>query len=552
MSTTSVDGSATVSYSQERSGLSAEEVVEVKVQQRLDRADAIDAQITENETLISAYEYTQDSLQTLLDALDALNDPADDSNVFEDRVTELGSSSGTDPETLLSATIDDGVDVGEHEVEIIQVAKAQRIGGSYQSSRSAELGLDGTLTLGTEGTGSADVAITSDMSLEEIRDAINDVTGDTGVKASIITVSDTEYMLVLTTADTNQEVQLAGGADTAIAEGLGLLDGSGAYANELQAAQPAILSVDGVAGLERDSNDIDDIIDGVTLHLLKAEEGTTITIGIEQDTEAIQAAIEAFVDAYNAWRDWVAQNQGSNSDGTAAADAYLFGDTALRSVSTSLGSIIGNMVGGHSLGEFGITMNADNQLEIDTDTLADALADDLSSVQSLFEYAADTSSSELSLHSHDGSSFSGSFTLEITVDGNGDPVAAAVGGDASLFTVSGSKILGAEGSVYEGLEFKFTGDASATVTVTIRQGLADQLHQVADAAANGETGTLQGLIDAIETRDTELASESDRIRTRAEEYRSYLLDYYGRIEAKISAAQIMIDVLEALTASSSD
>lgn len=546
--TSSVSSTSTTSYSQERSGLSVDAVVEVAVAARTAKADSIDTRITENETKISAYEQTQTLLQDLSDALEILSDASNSDNVFEQRISTITADSTTDATTLLSATIDDGVEVGTHTVEIVQLATAHRLGGTEQSSRTTELGLGGTLTLGTAETGTVDISITDDMSLEEIRDIINNNTDSTGVKSSIIAVSSNEYMLVLTGVETNQQISISGD----MAETLGFVDVNGDYENELQAQQPAIISVDGVANIERDSNNIEDVIDGVTLNLLKAETGTTLTIGIEMDTESIEAALQSFVDTYNSWRSWVTQNQSVNTDGTASDTAYLFGDSTLRTTASQLGSILGNMIDENSLALFGITLDASNQLEIDTDTLEDALENNLSAIQSLLEYGFNASSSELTLKSHDSSSYSGSFDLQITTDANGDIISAGVDGDTALFTVSGNKITGAEGSIYEGLVLNYSGDESATISIAISRGIADQLYQVAEAAGNPDTGTLQGIIDDIEDQDTELAAESDLIRERAEEYRSYLLDYYGRLEAKIAAAETTIAILEALTSSDDD
>jgi flagellar hook-associated protein 2 len=58
-------------------------------------------------------------------------------------------------------------------------------------------------------------------------------------------------------------------------------------------AQPAQLRLDGIATvIERDSNEIGDLIDNVTLDLFKAEAGTKITLEIENDLSAAKAQIE--------------------------------------------------------------------------------------------------------------------------------------------------------------------------------------------------------------------------------------------------------------------
>lgn len=550
MASTSSVSSSTTTYSTDPYDFDTDAIVEAAVAVRTARADTIDTKISANETLISAYEQTQSLLQDLQDTVEVLSDPTNEDNVFEERIGSLTSNSSTDATELLDTTIDSGTATGTHTVEITQVATAARLGSTYQSSRSEELGLTGTLTISTD-TGSADISITDDMSLEEIADAINLMNDDTGVTASILTISSGEYMLVLTADNTNQDISVTSTSDTDMAQSLGITDSDGNYTDVLQEAQPAIITVDGISGIERDSNDIDDVIDGVTLHLLKADSDTTITITIEQDTDAIETALNDFVTAYNSWRAWVAQNQETDSDGTASDTAYLFGDSTLRSASTSLASILGNMVDDHSLAEFGITLNEDNELEIDTDTLEDALDNNLADLQALLEYSGTTSSTELTLDSHEGSSYSGSFEMAISVDENGDLSGVSVDGDSSLFTVSGNTITGAEGTIYEGLVFKYTGDTAATVTVDISQGLADQMYQVTDAASDEDTGSLQTLIDNLESTDEDLQEQSDQIRADAEEYEEYLYSYYAKIAAKLAEAESTLTVIEALNDSDS-
>src|SRR3546814_7717768 len=67
-------------------------------------------------------------------------------------------------------------------------------------------------------------------------------------------------------------------------------DNGATYTTELAAHQPAQLRLDNIATIiERDSNEIDDLIDNVTLDLFKADDplnGTIITLEIENDLSA--------------------------------------------------------------------------------------------------------------------------------------------------------------------------------------------------------------------------------------------------------------------------
>ena len=103
------------------------------------------------------------------------------------------------------------------------MATAHKLGGDTYADASSAAGLSGTLNLvaGDDYT-ATDIEISDDMSLDDIADAINDQSSATGVRASVLQVSDDEYMLVLSAIDTGQEITFdTDGADTTLAASLG-------------------------------------------------------------------------------------------------------------------------------------------------------------------------------------------------------------------------------------------------------------------------------------------------------------------------------------------
>ena len=207
------------------------------------------------------------------------------------------------------------------------------LGGDVYDDSTTELGLSGTVSLvaGDDYT-AVDVDITTDMSLDDIADAINDQSETSGVKTSVLQISDDEYMLVLSAVDTGQEITFdTDGAETTLSQSLGFVDATGAYNNELVTADQAIFSIDGVE-VTRSSNTVDDVIDGVTLYLYAEEAGTEITLEVEEDASTAYSAIEAFVDAYNELRSFIITNQTYEAGEGADDEAVLFGDSLLSSV----------------------------------------------------------------------------------------------------------------------------------------------------------------------------------------------------------------------------
>jgi flagellar hook-associated protein 2 len=556
MATVSSTTSATVTSSQtsssvDRSGLSVDDVVTAKVQPYLDKIDTITQTISTNQTKVSAYEDMQKLLTNLETAVDALRNPANaSSDVFDKRAATLSSSSSNVAASdLLSVSVAAGTDAGTHTLTVSQLATAERLSSAAQSSRTTALGYSGTFSIGESGQSNTQISVTADMSLNDIVTAINGSKSATGVTASIVAVSGTSYKLVLTGADTNQSINMSTSNGTVLADlGMTGSDGSTA-ANILQAARPAILTVDGISGIERDSNNVSDVIDGVTLNLTEADPSTTVTVKIGNDTSSITDAIGTFVDAYNAWRSFVAQNQATNSDGTAASGTTLFGDATMRALSTSIDSTLTSYIGTTSLGAIGITVNSDNELSVDSTTLSTALSDNFDAVKKLFSYTADSSSSDLSLVAHGSNTGLGTFTLNVTTDSSGKITGATATdstGNTTSLNYSGNAITGVAGTAYEGLQFSFTGSQSESITVTTSQGIADKLYQISSDADNTASGSIQTLIDSIKSQDDDLQSRATTLQTSANTYYNRLLDYYGRLESRISEANQMADLLKEL------
>ena len=548
------------SYSVDRSGLTEDEAVTLKVQPMLDRIDSINTKISANETKISAYQTMQTLLQNLQTYAEYLQAPTDDTkDAFAFRSTTMTSSSSTSADSLLSASIADGTSTGTHEITVEKLAKAERLGSTTQSSKTTALSLTGAFTIGESGKTAATVSVTSSMSLSDIVSAINAQSSNTGVTASVIAVSTSsasaQYEMVLTATDTGLPIEMSTTSGTVLSD-LGVTGSDGSTAADvLQSAQSAVIDVDGITGITRTSNDISDVLDGVTLSLTKADPSTTITMEITADTTSVENAITNFVSAYNSWRSFVSTNQTVDSSTNAAAsDATLFGDSTLRNAATAIDTELNAFIGNSSLSAIGISFNNSNQLVIDTTTLETAISDNLSTVQQLFEYEATTSDSSLTLSSHGSATYSGSLSLTITSDGTNITGVSGTdsSGNAVSFTYSGNTIKGASGTLYAGLTFSYTGTASSsTISVAASQGIADSIYQIAKGYGNSTNGTVEAIVTDLQNTDTDLTTRASQIQDQANSYADYLQTQYANLESQISQANQTASLLQEMMSSSS-
>lgn len=546
-STTSTTAASTgysaLSSSSSGTGIDYSALIEAKVQARLVRADRIDAKITANEAKITAYGDLQDLLQTVNSSLDGLRNRSTatgaSSNLFGQRSAYISD------EDSFTATVDDDTELGTYSVVVQQLATKHKIAADAVSSKTDALGQAGSFTLQAADGSAVTITMEADDTLSDLRDAINNQTSTSGVTASIVQVSDSSYQLIMTASSTGQDISLTDGGDGVLSS-LGLTDSSGAIKNELVAAQDAIIEVDGVT-ITRSSNTIDDAIDGVTLSLYTADPDAAVSMEVSTDLSSIKTAITDFVDAYNALRDFVTTQQAVSSDGTKSEDATLFADNLLRQITksvyeglnTSITTDDGEVL---SLSSLGITFDSSNNLELDEDTLNTFLTDDIDQVKQLLGLNMTSSSSSLSLLRYNSSMTSASFTLDIDVASDGSLNSATVNGDSSLFTVSGNRVVGAEGSIYEGIVMVYNG-SSGSVDVDFSQGLADRLYSSIDNYADEYDGDLATIIDDLEADDVDLESRSDDIKTKAETYRTTLTAYYARLEAAAETAALLLQQL---------
>ena len=329
-----------------------------------------------------------------------------------------------------------------------------------------------------------------------------------------------------------------------VLETLGVIDAEGAFADELQAAQSAIFSVDGIE-ITSATNDVEDVIDGVTLHLYQTTpDETSITLEIGTDLGTVKDAVLALVDAYNAYREFAYANQQQPTDDNADT-TVLFGDSTLRNINSAVASALNTTVDSSALSLLGLSFDANNNLKLDEDVLDAALLSDLDEIQSLLSFQMESSSSSLMLLQR-GTSVPDAFTMDIATDSSGAITSVSVGGDSSLFTVSGTRIIGAAGTAYEGFAFVYAGSASKSVDVSFSTGIAELLYNVAEKATNSSTGTLTKLVTELDETNATLEEKSDDIRERAETYRTNLTNRYANYQAAIESANALLDYLETL------
>jgi flagellar hook-associated protein 2 len=439
----------------------------------------IQTSITSNQAKISAYQSFQTMLGTLTTDSTSLSKSIVNSlssSAYGARAATLTSTGNVSASSVLSMSISNGAATGDHTLTISQLATAQKVIGTSVADQTADLNYTGTFSLGLAGGTSTDISVTSGMTLQDVADTINAQSATTNVQASIIQVSSSSYEMILSATNDNADIQTSVVSGDNVLNKLGITDSSGGFTDVLQTSQPALFKLDGVA-LTRNTNDITNVLNGVTFNLLQTTPtGSSVSINIEPDTTQIQTALSTFVTDYNAVRDYVTSQQQLGSDGTVSSTSVLFGDGTMRNIMSQLEGAMNSSVGGLSMTDLGLSFNDTNDLVLDTSTLSTTLTNNLNGVIALLAASTTTSSSTLSVV-NTNSSPPASFVLDVAVDSSGKLTSASVGGDSSQFTVTGNTIIGAANTVYAGMAFSYTDDRNRRTDQFARGDRVEHQHR---------------------------------------------------------------------------
>lgn len=248
--------SGRVTFSGLTTGIDFQAVADAIIAAKQIPADRIALEISENSGKISEYQTFRDLLKEVKDALSTLYGAVSIGNVddiFQAKAAFASTtrSDGVVPAAaanLLGLSITNEAALGNHTLEVLNIAKAHKVSSDVVASETTALGFAGTFTVNG-------VTITANATdtLQDIRDRINNAnTGSspTKVSASIVTAGSGQNFLVLTADDTGATMTLADTSGTVL-QSLGALTGGGAIKNELQAALSARFKADGLLDIDR-------------------------------------------------------------------------------------------------------------------------------------------------------------------------------------------------------------------------------------------------------------------------------------------------------------
>ena len=433
-------------------------------------------------------------------------------STFQSSITALTSEEGlfsksasfTESDALVPTTLGADVASGTYKFEVTSLAQSQSLASPEFTSEDDQVG-EGTLTFnfghwdgGTFGVDAdATAAVitidSSNNSLKGLRNAINDA--EMGVTASIVNNGSGYVLLMTAESGENNELEItiaeAGGAPTDTddsdlsrfgytAELLSDPMVTPTRLTQQQAGTDANLIVNGLT-VSRSTNSVTDVVDGLTLDLLKSSPGEIISVTVSDDVEFAKQTTRDFVDAYNALLEELEPVIGYDSENEQYGS--LANDALAKSVVGQMRNIFASSVTGlpddatfKALTNLGIRTELDGSLSINDKEFNAAFKDNIEDVQKLLSASTESSSSDITVNSFGKQTTAGEYDVVITTT----PRKGAFTG----------------GTVAQGFPFDTTGKLLA-MTLTVNGVASDLITVPSDVTYDTESDMAAAMQSAI-------------------------------------------------------
>lgn len=376
-------------------------VSQLSAVERAPQQERIDTTKLKLEAQISAYGKLKSALDGFSSSISALGSQ----DLFNARSVAVPTS------TLVTADkVSPGAQTGTYQIKVESLAAAQSLAIGGQTDRATALGKSGQMTIDfgawTDNAGTPEFAPNSDRksasitveatdSLDTLAQKINDT--KSGVQASVLKV-DGQFQLMLT-APSGESNAMRISTDGTLGDFA--YDGANtATVTQTQAASDAKLQVNGLT-VYRQSNSIDDVIEGFAFTLNKADPSETLTFSVTEDKSAAQQAVRDFVTAYNDFQKTTQELVGYTRDEKdQVVRGDLAGDSSARTMISRLRSMISDAVPGVSSGftaltNIGIRTAKDGSLSVSEEEFSAAFSSQFDLVKNLFASGVTSSSSAI-------------------------------------------------------------------------------------------------------------------------------------------------------------
>ena len=426
---------------------------------------------------------------------------------------------------------------------------------------------------------SQDFAINANTKLGHLIGEINDAFGDTAT-ATLVNgqIRLTDHTSGASQMELSLTYNVGSGTTTLDVPAISLSTQGGSVAanlagfaaadfTETQSAQDSQIKVDGYpTGAEewiaRSSNTIDDVMQGVTLHL---HDTGTVQVNLTRDIESVKEKLNSMVTAYNAAVAFLEEKTGY--DETLKKAGVLMGDSIISHISNDLRLPLVRQTSGFMVdvdsflmpGQIGLDLDRDGMLSLSASTFDEAIAEDYLGVLNVIGADKTGSSNSNTIEFYSASSnftTAGTYDVEVTIVG-GTIASARIKSEAEATwrnaTFDGNIVTGDSTFDEDGepvnpenglqLSVDLGLDGTFTAKVRIREGFAGALTDALDRILKATTGTLpldqEQADDQLEHLQDRIAVEEDRLKQRE----ARLVARFARLEKTLALLQSQMTAL---------
>ncbi len=363
---------ATISSAGIGSSLPVEDIITklMSIEQR--PVAQLKAQANVIETKISAFGSLQSTVSAFRDAALKLTQAS---------TWGVTTATSSDAESVRVSTAS-GAIVGNYAMTVQNLASSQAaVSRTYESS--ASLVGEGTLRVEIGSFGQAgfapqpnlaamNISISATDSLATVRDKIN--AAGAGVSAVIVNDATGARLIISSTSTGSANAfRITSEGDAGLAD-LSYDEGQAGGLTRTLQADDARLNVNGV-DIVSSSNTMADTIQGMTINLLRPTTAP-VQLGVSQDTDALKASVQGFVDAYNALAKMLATQ--TKYDATTKTAGNLQGDSTAVALQRQMRTALTNPSAASgmftSIRDIGLETQADGTIKVNDAKLTAALA----------------------------------------------------------------------------------------------------------------------------------------------------------------------------------
>ncbi len=304
-------------------------------------------------------------MTNLMDSINELKS----ATLFDERSANITSGSS------IEITADANSDIQDFKLEVKQLAEKQiSESGKFGDKTDTIADDDGSITISV-GDNDIDINYDSDMTLDDLKKAINDQAGDY-VTATIVKMDDDDYRLFLTSKETGEDT------DISITDNDGNLSGTQLTddLSSVQDGQDAIFTYNDSDDITRSSNTVDDLVTGY--HITLKDEGTT-EVSVEQNHDKIIEKVDSFISKFNSI---IGELSRDTKNSTNSAERGIFAsDSLLKGLKTTLSEIFTTTSqAGDTLLDIGFDMDKSGTISVDKSKLNDYISKDSANFEAFF------------------------------------------------------------------------------------------------------------------------------------------------------------------------